>query len=495
MRILYYNWVDYLDDEGRGGGVSTYQRNLMTSLGEEAVFLSSGISYDLRRRDPRWEKIRHGPSKDRARRFEIVNSGIMSPAHHSYGSPEQVSHPETVTAFADFLEQTGPYDIVHFQNLEGIPAEALEAARASGARVIFSLHNYYPMCPQVNLWWKEMATCDDFDEGRACVGCVEMPHNTQVVKIANAVAWHLKIKGLRPGGRYFGRLFGAAMRVGIRLSRASGAGKAANAKSKATAADFKDRRKRMVDLINANCDAVLCVSDAVKEVAEHSGITPDLLRTNYIGTRQSEIYNRVRPGERVENQLTLAYLGYMRRDKGFFFLLAALEAMADEDIERLSLVLAARHHDGPTMHRIELLRKRMRNIRYYDGYTHDMLNDVLDHVDVGLVPVLWHDNLPQVAIEMHSRRIPLLTSNLGGAKELGNCPEMVFKSGSVTDFHRRIRALLDGKVDMEAYWATARKPKTMPEHVEELREIYSDVCDKRSLTKAHSVQGTDMAAS
>jgi len=32
MRVLYYNWVDYLDDEKRGGGVSVYLNNLMAAM-------------------------------------------------------------------------------------------------------------------------------------------------------------------------------------------------------------------------------------------------------------------------------------------------------------------------------------------------------------------------------------------------------------------------------------------------------------------------------
>lgn len=82
MKILFYNWVDYLDDEKRGGGVSVYQRNLIRALqaeGTECHFLCSGISYDLLAAQPRWERIKHGPAENRSRRFELVNSGVLSP--------------------------------------------------------------------------------------------------------------------------------------------------------------------------------------------------------------------------------------------------------------------------------------------------------------------------------------------------------------------------------------------------------------------------------
>ena len=51
MKILFYNWVDYLDDEKRGGGVTVYQRNTIQAMRAKedvsCTFLSSGISYDV----------------------------------------------------------------------------------------------------------------------------------------------------------------------------------------------------------------------------------------------------------------------------------------------------------------------------------------------------------------------------------------------------------------------------------------------------------------
>ena len=89
MRILYYNWVDYLDDEHRGGGVSVYQVNLINALAPLddvfVTYLSSGISHDKFRRSTRWEQVRHGRSLTPAR-YEIVNSGCLLIGNRSSGS-------------------------------------------------------------------------------------------------------------------------------------------------------------------------------------------------------------------------------------------------------------------------------------------------------------------------------------------------------------------------------------------------------------------------
>ena len=224
MRVLFYNWVDYLDDEGRGGGVSLYQRNLMTALDAEgdieAVFLSAGISHDLIARMPRWERVRHGPATDRARRFEIVNSGTLSPSHHSFGNPAQLSHPATVAAFRDFVARTGPYDVIHFNNLEGLPAEVLALGDEwPGTRMILMLHNYYPVCPQVNLWHRERENCTDYADGRKCAICLPFKPDERLVRLANALAFNLKKRGIRPGTRTFDRLFRPALGIGVRAGR------------------------------------------------------------------------------------------------------------------------------------------------------------------------------------------------------------------------------------------------------------------------------------
>lgn len=497
MRILFYNWVDYFDPEKRGGGVSVYQRNVLNALDAlqdvEAVFLSSGISYDLYSNRPRWEKVRHGSRIDRDRRFEIVNSGVLSPSHHSFGNAVQLDHPETVACLKDFMRANGPFDVVHFNNLEGLPASALDLKDDfPGLKVIFSLHNYYPFCPQVNLWYDERSNCTDFKGGRKCETCLPHKPDERIIRLANAVAFNLKKGGVEPGTRLFDRAFMPGMRLGGRAARAysrfSRRGKAALAPPVAPEASaglltrmapawegFADRREKMVAAINAHCDRVLCVSARVGEVAERFGVDPELIQTSYIGTKQYEKYLETSPKPALvkeDGTLTLAYLGYMRRDKGFFFLLDCLEKLNPELAARINLVVCARRGDDKTMNRLADLSERFGNVLYADGYSHDDLDELLADVDVGLVPVLWEDNLPQVAIEMHARHIPLLTSDLGGAQELGNCPEMVFKAGNMRSFHAKIANILYGRIDAQDYWKDAMAPVSMPAHIAELLAVY-----------------------
>jgi glycosyltransferase involved in cell wall biosynthesis len=204
-------------------------------------------------------------------------------------------------------------------------------------------------------------------------------------------------------------------------------------------------------------------------------VARDRMRTSYIGTKHADLFDTTRPRGPLpggDGMLHLAYLGYMRRDKGFFFLLDALEALPAELAGRIHLTVAARRGDASAMGRLDALGEWLGGVTHHDGYTHDNLDDILAPVDVGVVPVLWEDNLPQVAIEMHARHIPLLTSDRGGARELAAHDAMVFASGDAAAFRDRIETVLAGGIDIDAYWRDAKAPQSMDGHLAELLEIY-----------------------
>lgn len=507
MKVLFYNWVDNLDPENRGGGVALYQRNLMESLSKHSDiqdnYLSSGVSYNLFRQRPHWCKIKHKSVRNDGNRFEIVNSGVLAPSFFSFGSQSQVSHPPTEEAFFDFLEKTGPYDVIHFNNLEGLPVEVLRLKdRWPDTKVVFSVHNYYPICPQVNLWKRESVNCASFDKGQECRDCVLQKPDERTVRLAGAVAYNLKRIGWGPntvifkrGFRFFTRVARRLVRYYAKVRRAELPTDDSSSKvpkssvfkklfssgeaslSPYLARDFVQRRARMLELINDCCDVVLGVSDRVSKIANAYGVSQEKLRTSYIGTKQNGHYETTPPVTNFLDEsgnLGLCYLGYMRRDKGYFFLMDALEALPYEITSRIRLSIAAPQvPDG--LERLRHIADRFKSVNYADGYNHGDLDEILDGATLGVVPNLWEDNLPQVAIEMHSRRIPLLTSDLGGAKELGSTPELVFEAGNVHAFVHRIHEIMDGKVDLNAYWSSARAPSSMEQHISELFGVYREI--------------------
>ena len=489
MKILFYNWVQFDDPEKRGGGVSIYQKHVVEKLSEDEkndiYFLSSGIAYNFFIRKTYYRRTKN-IFADRCRSFEIVNSSVLSPGHFCYDSESVLKDAQTNKVFMDFINRYGPFDVIHLNNLEGVPAEVLKIKQFyPKTKVFLMLHNYYPFCPQVNFWKRETQQCHDYRNGFDCINCLPHRIGREIVVAAHCLAFHLKYLGVHPNSWLFKQAFAmvrpfyAAYRFVGRMQENSAARPALDMDVPVLmdmtqkAEYFSNRRKTFVSLINDNVDKVLAVSRRVSELAADYGIEKDKLEVTYIGTTHAEGEWKYTKRQGFDKSLTLCYIGYMRRDKGFYFLLDTLEQMPAELAKRIGIIFAAKNTDSSALGRIERLGNRLDQVLYSDGYTHEQLDEILRNADLGVIPVLWEDNLPQVAIEMVSRGVPILTSDLGGASEIGNDDRFVFKNGDIEDFVGKLEQLLNREILLSAYWDNRMKLVTFDEHAKQLQAVYT----------------------
>lgn len=172
MRVLLVNWAKVWDGATRGGGANGYTQALALTLakrGHDVTSLCAGVSYTpdgrcLIRRHPDWFGIRV---------LEVVNSPVLAPAIAQFKDPlGEVGEAELEAAVSQVYRQLKP-DIVHFQNIEGLTAGCVRAAGQSGAAVVYSLHNYHTICPQVYLMQGHRTPCRSFEDGRACERCID----------------------------------------------------------------------------------------------------------------------------------------------------------------------------------------------------------------------------------------------------------------------------------------------------------------------------------
>jgi len=509
IKILYYNWSDFEDERQRGGGVSIYQRNLIDAArqrGDEVWFLSSGECHSPFSRRP---FLREAKARTKGvRKFEIVNSTLIAPGREAFGQDVAAS-PEMESLFVAFLREHGPFDVVHFNNLEGIPVSFLRLAREHypPAKILFSMHNYFAFCPQVNLWFQDRAACRDFRDGRKCVNCLIPPARPRSYQRVYQLEYILRKLGIPPLSavdRFLNRLLFVILRSSFHwLMKAYGGAGLQSAPLPITlnphhptppmavlgadqAAHFVSRRRLFVTALNTYADHVLAVSRRVAELAVGFGIDPAKVQSLYIGTRFPESnspFSRdpkgsadsrapLRVAAKHGDSLHIAYLGYMRRDKGFYFFLNALEKMPDALASRLALTFAAKIASQRAYQRIQRMAHRFAAVTIYNGYTHSQLRDIYSRIDLAIVPVLWEDNLPQVAIESVASGVPILTSNLGGAQELLDCRELVFQAGDYEDFYTKLQGILDNPAILSSALAGCARLYTPREHYEILRENF-----------------------
>ena len=91
-------------------------------------------------------------------------------------------------------------------------------------------------------------------------------------------------------------------------------------------------------------------------------------------------------------------------------------------------------------------------------------------VNIAIVPPLWEDNLPQVAIELIANGIPVLTSSYGGAHELNSHSAFVFKDAN--DLQNKLLNIKEHRELLVEYWKNVKPLTTMSQHINNLIRVY-----------------------
>lgn len=212
MRILFYNWVQFDDWKLRGGGVSVYLKNIISDLinrpNIEITFLSSGQHYSIfNRNQPFIEETKNIYSNNGVRSFRIVNSEVKAPAHDMFFDLDIALRSEsTKNIFRKFLEKYGPFDVIHFNNVEGISMNVFELkSEFENTKFILTAHNYHILCPQIELYYNGKEICKDFCSGNKCVTCIGSHDKLNTLKKYQALGSFIEKRKLegKPLGDFF----------------------------------------------------------------------------------------------------------------------------------------------------------------------------------------------------------------------------------------------------------------------------------------------------
>lgn len=475
MKILYYNWIQFDNEKNQGGGVNVYQKNLIDYLvnntEQEVYFLSSGWEYNPLKTSP-YIKETSNIYGNRCKSFVVINSSIMAPAFAVFMNPQKfIEDNLTYEIFDEFIKKHGPFDVIHFNNIEGISINVLKLKeKYPDTKFIVSIHNYQPICP-LNQYFQNHnnVICHNFNNGEECLKCsVEIPGKKEYPNRCKYFYYNTlngNKKFLRFPLKMFCKIFKYRSKSYI------------GGRETMKPEQYERYRKHNIDMLNRYADVILAVSERVRQIMISHGIESDKVITSYIGTKfaESELGHST---AQTTSPFTIAYMGYERIDKGFFFLIDALSKLDKEIAKNINVVLAvAKIHKENYENKL----KNFNKIIVHNGYTHKELPQILKDVNLGIVPVLWEDNLPQVAIEMVACGVPILCSDFGGASELSSSEYFKFKGGNENNFVEKLAAIINNPVLLNDYWLNHSPLTTMEKHVKNLLKIYGGKYAKTSV--------------
>ena len=460
IKVLLYNWVPLDCPKGSGGGVAVYIENLLNAFVRgvkkdiHPTYLSSGYYYD----GVPVPKIRREADFNGIPVYSIVNSPVLAPSGFPLQMFKELLRDKSLKdVFCRFVEETGPYDVIHFNSLEGLTPQVLSLKeKFPHTRFVHTLHDYGVFCPKVQFWAKNNINCVLNPHLSKCTLCMK-PYQDVPASFT---------KRLRPS-TYGDKRKHIVLRLCCRFL---GKTKVYSLFCADDENVYKKYRDVHVDCINKYIDTELVVSRRVGEIAMMYGITPEIIKVSYIGTKVADMALGHNRNDENKAIFTMLYMGYMSKMKGFYFYLSVLDKIDEKIASMIDLKFATKITDRLAYEHAMSLKGKFHDVVFFDGYTHEDFPKILVDVNLGIVPPLWEDNLPQVAMEMIANGIPVLASCHGGAKELNGHPDFVFTDER--DCMEKIRKITCNRDLLIDYWSHYRALTTMEKHIEQLVSVY-----------------------
>ncbi|MCB9834103.1 MAG: glycosyltransferase [Planctomycetes bacterium] len=311
------------------------------------------------------------PDRAQGELFTEVRDGLgivrFNNLYEDYvGFESTYRHRAAHEAFIQVLEHFRP-DVVHIHHLTGLSTTIIEAAKARGYPVVYSLHDFWTVCPRGQRLPHEGGLCELIDRDR-CQNCL---HHL----------WPGWLEERRPGEGHEEALdlWDAQTRAGFRL-----------------------------------CDLILTPSRFHRErMIEDGHISPGKIRALGHGL----VHERIPPRATVPGRVrTIGYIGSVIPTKGVDVLIRAFERLDHEDLD-LEIWGEVRSWHEEAGYGAELRALAGPRVQFKGRYEPEALAEILTRLDILVVPSLWWETFSLTIREGMLAGIPVVASDLGAMRE------------------------------------------------------------------------------
>ncbi|MBI1849060.1 MAG: glycosyltransferase [Planctomycetes bacterium] len=373
--------------------------------------------------------------------------------HLEYAGISETYRNEAVEEKFGWVLRDALPDVVHFQHALHLSTRCLRLARDSGAAVIVTLHDYWFICPKVQLIRPDRSVCQLRRPGLGCLVC--SGGQTAPIRI----------------GKWLTPLVGPALRLALR-----------------TRAMVSRRTPRFDNRLLNDAVALERRTSSILEdlQAAHLLVSPSpFLRDRYVehGIPAERIVVcrngiRTRPLRAVvrtpSDRLRIAFTGSLVWWKGLEVLVDAFNRLPPG---RAVLGVHGDHEGNDAVreyHRGLVERIRVDGVQFHGGYAGEELTRIYRDVDVLVVPSLWFENSPLAVQEAHAAKVPVVASRLGALPGLvrDEVDGLLFEPGDADDLARVLRRLIDEPMLLERLRREIPAVKDVEEHVTEMLLFY-----------------------
>jgi glycosyltransferase involved in cell wall biosynthesis len=444
-------------------GVPNYNRSLalkFVELGHEVFFFFSGAwfkKYNWLMRP--YLKINR---KDYPFEYaELVNSPSLV---FNWGHPLlDISAPQTEKLFIKYLKRIKP-DVLHGHSKCGLPASIFELASRQGIKAFYTIHEYGLICQKNVMIDREGKLCSGPSNLEKCVACTE-PLNLKKIKFVARMA-NINKDFLKLLVDIKRKLIREKKGKDLMLSEPSLISDTASKKIKE---ELKKRLDYMIYLMNHFIDMNICVSNDVKRILMRYGVNEDKLLVQHIGSAIAE--NQRRDIRQLHSPLVIGNIGGVGYYKGQHILLDAISRMKNKNF----VVKIFGKYEQNYVDQMTKEKKKL-PVEFLGKYKPEELPDILQQIDVMVLPSICNDTAPQTIFESFSAGIPIIASNIGGFPDFikDGINGYLFRPGDSHDLANKLEEILSDTAKIRSFAEKIPRLKTITKNALELISLYEN---------------------
>jgi len=421
------------------GGTQLYVRDLsreLCKLNEVHIFYP-------RYESGRWG-ISHFPAEDLVVHELSMPLGLFRLRFRATKLRSSYLHRKTEQIFAELLNMVKP-DIIHVQHLLYLSASIIQVAKRANIPVVLSLHDYWFICPLINLLKFNNEVCEGPSEDcRNCFACWNQG-------MADAISDFL-----------------AQYNLTLKISRAP---LNVVCKTRNPLNAFVNRTNYMKSLLSS-VDKIIAPSKFLMNLFINFGVSSDKIIYSDKGYDLIRFKGFEKSRATDRERLVFGYVGGMAKYKGLDLLIQAfnkidrynveLRIYGDYDLSSKSFLMTRSRIINP-------------NIRFVGRY--EDVRKPYSEIDALVFPSICYENRPLVLTESVIAKIPVIASNLGSIPELIEDGKngLLFKSGSQEDLYKKLMTIVENPDLLNNLQGGKQQVKSIQNQAEEINKIYHDI--------------------
>ena len=374
-------------------------------------------------------------------------------------------NPFLQNAFRRALQEFRP-DVVHFHHDLSLGDELVGLAKASGAAVVYTLHDFGLICPNRLLLRNTGELCDKSTPeffGACCPQLIRTGHGRRprlASQIPSLARW--RQFAVNQPSHLRRLLLQAAVAVAERLL---GAPELTSIEAKQTFYQSTTAR------IFTQVDLFLSPSRFLHDRYIACGVKPSSIHYLRYGIRPFACIKR----ETWMKGLHFGYIGAFHAHKGIELLLEAFRGLGD----RATLHLYGSSFDSPVSeaHFRRATADPIAGVVLHGAYANAQVAEILSGLDAVIVPSLWFENSPLTIQEAQIAGVPVITAEVGGMAELvrDGIDGLLFRFGDSQDLRRLLLGLIEAPDRLAELRAQAPDVPTIEEQALQVRRCYQSV--------------------